>query len=238
MLTLYYGPGACSMASHIVLEESGEKYTPKRMDLAKGEQRTPDYLKMNPQGRVPLLQLVQGRVEGQVVLVVTDLKVQVKQTDGDVLVRVAGKDLAPVAGARVRLRSASGAGPSGTTDARGEVHLATTEPRLLVQHVLVDGSVAQHAHTFLKRYPLGAHLVEFGLQHCGTGAQLVLRVDAEFAVVNVIAEIGQHRQGERRHDQAAGPAWAMLACPHLAILESPTSRPILLNARLRARAAR
>jgi len=60
MLTLYYGPGACSMASHIVLEESGEKYTPKRMDLTKGEQRTADYLKMNPQGRVPLLQLDDG----------------------------------------------------------------------------------------------------------------------------------------------------------------------------------
>jgi glutathione S-transferase len=60
MLTLYYGPGACSMASHIVLEESGEKYEAKRMDLAKGEQRTPDYLKMNPLGRVPLLQLDNG----------------------------------------------------------------------------------------------------------------------------------------------------------------------------------
>src|SRR6478752_10279833 len=60
MLTLYYGPGACSMASHIVLEESGEKYEPRRMDLAKGEQRTPEYLKMNPLGRVPLLQLDNG----------------------------------------------------------------------------------------------------------------------------------------------------------------------------------
>jgi glutathione S-transferase len=60
MLTLYYGPGACSMASHIVLEESGEKYNPKRMDLAKGEQRTDAYLKMNPLGRVPLLQLDNG----------------------------------------------------------------------------------------------------------------------------------------------------------------------------------
>jgi glutathione S-transferase len=60
MLTLYYGPGACSMAAHIVLEESGEKYEPRRMDLAKGEQRTPEYLKMNPQGRVPLLQLDNG----------------------------------------------------------------------------------------------------------------------------------------------------------------------------------
>jgi glutathione S-transferase len=61
MLTLYYGPGACSMASHIVLEESGEKYTPRRMDLAKGEQRTEAYLKMNPLGRVPLLQLDDGQ---------------------------------------------------------------------------------------------------------------------------------------------------------------------------------
>ena len=34
MLTLFYAPGACSMAPHIVLEESGEKYEPKRMDLA------------------------------------------------------------------------------------------------------------------------------------------------------------------------------------------------------------
>jgi glutathione S-transferase len=60
MLALYYGPGACSMASHIVLEESGEKYEPLRMDLSKGEQRTPDYLKKNPLGRVPLLRLDNG----------------------------------------------------------------------------------------------------------------------------------------------------------------------------------
>src|SRR5262245_14678810 len=60
MLGLYYGPGACSMAAHIVLEESGEKYEPLRMDLSKGEQRTPEYLKKNPLGRVPLLRLDNG----------------------------------------------------------------------------------------------------------------------------------------------------------------------------------
>lgn len=81
---------------------------------------------------VYLVQLVQGRVEGQVVLVVTDLKVQVKQTDGELLVRVAGKDLSPVPGALVRTRAPSGAGPSGRTDANGELRLATREPRLLV----------------------------------------------------------------------------------------------------------
>src|ERR1700682_3197171 len=54
MLMLYYAPGACSMASHIVLEDSGEKYEPKRVDLAGGEQRTEASLKINPQGRLPV----------------------------------------------------------------------------------------------------------------------------------------------------------------------------------------
>ena len=60
MLTLYYAPGACSMAAHIVLEESGEKYQPRKVDLAGGEQRTDAYLKLNPQGRVPVLGLDDG----------------------------------------------------------------------------------------------------------------------------------------------------------------------------------
>jgi len=60
MLTLYYAPGACSMASHIVLEESGEKYEPRKVDLAGGEQRTETYLKLNPLGRVPVLGLDDG----------------------------------------------------------------------------------------------------------------------------------------------------------------------------------
>lgn len=60
MLTLFYGPGACSMAAHIVLEESGEKYEPKKMDLAAGEQRSEAYMKIHPLGRVPALRLDDG----------------------------------------------------------------------------------------------------------------------------------------------------------------------------------
>jgi glutathione S-transferase len=60
MLTLYFTPGACSMAAHVVLEESGERYEPRQVDLAKGEQRTEAYLKINPQGRVPALLLDNG----------------------------------------------------------------------------------------------------------------------------------------------------------------------------------
>ena len=62
MLTLYYGRGACSMASHIVLEESGETYEPRPVDLANGEQRTEAYLKINRHGRVPALRLDNGEV--------------------------------------------------------------------------------------------------------------------------------------------------------------------------------
>jgi len=60
MLKLYFAPGACSLASHIVLEESGEPYDQQPVNLAGGEQRTEAYLKMNPQGRVPLLRLDSG----------------------------------------------------------------------------------------------------------------------------------------------------------------------------------
>jgi len=60
MLTLYFTPGACSLAAHIVLEESGEPYQKQIVDLARGEQRTEPYLKINPQGRVPVLRLDNG----------------------------------------------------------------------------------------------------------------------------------------------------------------------------------
>jgi len=60
MLTLFYTPGACSLAPHIVLEESGEKYDKHAVNMAKGEQRSEAYLQINPQGRVPALRLDDG----------------------------------------------------------------------------------------------------------------------------------------------------------------------------------
>lgn len=55
MLTLYYSPGACSMASHIALEETGEPYNAKETSLATNEHKTPEYLAINPRGKVPAL---------------------------------------------------------------------------------------------------------------------------------------------------------------------------------------
>jgi glutathione S-transferase len=60
MLKLYYSPGACSLASHIVLEEAKAPYTTQRVDLKAGEQRSPEYLKVNPKGRVPALATDRG----------------------------------------------------------------------------------------------------------------------------------------------------------------------------------
>lgn len=62
MLTLYYSPGACSMASHIGIEESGAPYEAKQIALAKGEQKTPEYLAINPRGKVPALRLDDGAI--------------------------------------------------------------------------------------------------------------------------------------------------------------------------------
>lgn len=54
-MKLYYAPGACSLAPHIALEETGLAYEGVRVDLAAGQQRSPDYLALNPKGRVPAL---------------------------------------------------------------------------------------------------------------------------------------------------------------------------------------
>ena len=54
-LTLFYSPGACSLAPHVALEETGEPFEPRRVSFADSEQRKPDYLAINPKGRVPAL---------------------------------------------------------------------------------------------------------------------------------------------------------------------------------------
>jgi glutathione S-transferase len=55
MLKLFYAPGTCSLASHIALEEAGAAYEAQRVDFSKAEQTKPEYLAINPKGRVPAL---------------------------------------------------------------------------------------------------------------------------------------------------------------------------------------
>lgn len=55
MYKIFYSPGACSLASHIALAEVGASYDAVRVNFAAGEQRSPQYLAVNPKGRVPAL---------------------------------------------------------------------------------------------------------------------------------------------------------------------------------------
>ena len=55
MLTLFHAWGSCSLASLIALEEAGADYELAMMDTAAGDQRKPEYLAINPKGRVPAL---------------------------------------------------------------------------------------------------------------------------------------------------------------------------------------
>lgn len=60
-IKLYYAPGACSLASHIAIEDVGLPYETVRINTAQGEQRKPEYLAINPRGRVPTV-VVDGKV--------------------------------------------------------------------------------------------------------------------------------------------------------------------------------
>jgi glutathione S-transferase len=62
MLKLYYSPGACSLAPHIVLEELQLPYQLVLASIAEGKTRTPEYLAMNPKGRVPVLVTEEGEM--------------------------------------------------------------------------------------------------------------------------------------------------------------------------------
>ncbi len=55
MLKLYFTPHTCALASLIALEEAAAAFEIVRIDFATSEQRSADYLRINPKGRVPAL---------------------------------------------------------------------------------------------------------------------------------------------------------------------------------------
>lgn len=60
MLTLYYSPNACSLASHVTLEEIGAPYEAKRVNFGVEQQKSAEYLALNPKARVPALVTPRG----------------------------------------------------------------------------------------------------------------------------------------------------------------------------------
>ena len=55
MMKLYYTADTCALASHIALNDAGAAYSTVRISFADEEQRKPEYLAINPKGRVPAL---------------------------------------------------------------------------------------------------------------------------------------------------------------------------------------
>jgi glutathione S-transferase len=62
MIKLYYAAHTCSLASHIALEDAGADYSTVRISFAAEEQRKPEYLAINPKGRVPALVTGKGNL--------------------------------------------------------------------------------------------------------------------------------------------------------------------------------
>ncbi len=67
-LELYFAPGACSFVPHVALEAAKAEFEPKLVKLHKGEQKTPEYLALNPNGQVPVL-VVDGKPLTQIVVI-------------------------------------------------------------------------------------------------------------------------------------------------------------------------
>jgi glutathione S-transferase len=67
---LFYSPGACSLVSHIALEEAGARFEAVRIAIAENAHARPDYLAVNPRGLVPALE-VDGRVYSETIAILT-----------------------------------------------------------------------------------------------------------------------------------------------------------------------
>ena len=77
-LKLFFAPGACSFVPHAMLELSGAAFEPAMVKLHKGEQRSAEYLAMNPRGQVPVL-VDDGEVITQIVAILLHLDAKLPQ---------------------------------------------------------------------------------------------------------------------------------------------------------------
>jgi len=94
-MKLYYSPGACSLAPHIVLNELDAGYALEKVDLAtKTTETGGDFKTINPKGYVPTLQIDKGEILTEVSIILQYL--------AD---KAAAKDLLPKFGTMERYRA-------------------------------------------------------------------------------------------------------------------------------------
>ncbi|WP_337188042.1 glutathione S-transferase family protein [Phenylobacterium sp.] len=70
-IVLYYAAGSCSLPALAGLEEAGADYAGVRLVLADGHQRRPEYLAVNPRGRIPTLEVDGVRITENVAVLTT-----------------------------------------------------------------------------------------------------------------------------------------------------------------------
>ncbi|MGH6675543.1 MAG: glutathione S-transferase family protein, partial [Xanthobacteraceae bacterium] len=69
-IVLYYAPNTCALAPYITLTEANADFTVRPLNFGKEEHRSPDYLKLNPKHKVPLL-IVDGQTLSESVAIQT-----------------------------------------------------------------------------------------------------------------------------------------------------------------------
>lgn len=93
-MKLYYAPGACSLASHILLREAGMPVELEKVDIRnKSTEHGEDWMGLNPKGYVPALRMDDGEILTENLVIhgyIADLKPETK--------------LAPAHGTKARLR--------------------------------------------------------------------------------------------------------------------------------------
>ncbi len=93
-MKLYYKPGACSLATHIILYETGETFDIEEVDTQAGRTKSGgDFTAINPKGYVPALELASGEVLSEGAAILQYIADQHPETD-----------LAPKAGTIARAR--------------------------------------------------------------------------------------------------------------------------------------
>ena len=93
-MKLYYAPGACSLATHILLREAGQQFDLEKVDIRKKTtEHGEDWLSLNPKGYVPALRMDDGDILTENVVLhgyIADMKPELK--------------LAPAHGTKARLK--------------------------------------------------------------------------------------------------------------------------------------
>jgi glutathione S-transferase len=142
-MKLYYAPGACSMAPHIVLREAGYRFDLEKVDIpnkktASGE----DFWKINPKGYVPALKLDDGQVLTEVGVICQYLADQKPEAGlapkGGTMERYHLMEMLNFAASEVHKQIGALFNPKMTPEMK-EVQLATIERRLNALETMLEG---------------------------------------------------------------------------------------------------